>query len=68
MFVSSCFNFFYSCFVYLHFFLNYALRPTSYSNSRGGGDGKTENNVVVVEEEATIAIGSTWFAIVDLIS
>jgi len=50
------------------FFFNYALRPTSYSNSRGGGDGKTENNVVVEEEEAATAIGNTWFAIVNLIS
>jgi hypothetical protein len=28
-------------------------------NSRGGGDGKTQNNVVVVEEGATAAIGNT---------
>ncbi len=28
-------------------------------NNKVSGDGKTENNVVIVEEEATIAIGNT---------
>jgi hypothetical protein len=28
-------------------------------NSRCGGDGKTENNVIVVKEKAAAAIGNT---------